>query len=104
MPKAMLQLGSAGLIALGGIAGQTKAAPLPPCPAAVQTQADRALANLEQRQQQEDTALRAHPTASYATMNGPVLRELEKRQQQETLKTSLQRQANQRHHCLLVLP
>jgi len=49
MPKAMLQLGSAGLIALAGLGGQSKAAPLPPCPAAVQAQADRALANLEQR-------------------------------------------------------
>lgn len=104
MPKAMLQLGSAGLIALVGLGGQSKAAPLPACPAAVQTQADRALANLEQRQQQQDTELRSHPTASYATMNGPVLRELEKRQQREALEASLQRQANQRHHCLLVLP
>jgi hypothetical protein len=37
-------------------------------------------------------------------MNGPVLRELEKRQQREALETFLERQASQRHHCQLVLP
>ena len=76
------------------------AAEWPACPATIQRQADRALQTLEQRQQAEDQHLRAHPTASYATMNGPVLRELEKRRQREQLAEELQVKAA-RQHCRL---
>jgi hypothetical protein len=70
----------------------------------VQAKADRALQALEQRQQAEDTQLRSHPTASYATMNGPVLRELEKRQQRQLLADTLQREAGKQQHCQLQGP
>jgi len=55
------------------------------------------------KQRAEDQALRAHPTASYATMNGPVVRELEKRQQREALEEQLQGDASKKHHCQLTL-
>jgi hypothetical protein len=77
------------------------AAPPAACPAAVQAKADRALQTLEKQQQSEDVQLRSHPTASYATMNGPVLRELEKRKQRERLAETLQSEAGKRHHCQL---
>jgi hypothetical protein len=80
------------------------AAPVAACPAAVQAKADRALQALEQRQQAEDTQLRSHPTASYATMNGPVLRELEKRQQRQLLADTLQLEAGKQQHCQLQGP
>ena len=107
--KVSLQLAVAGWVSLLAFPGPSVASPAPAspasaCPAAVQSQANHALADLDQRQQQEDAQLRSHPTATYATMNGPVLRELEKRQQREALETSLERQASQRHHCKLVLP
>ncbi len=86
----------------GPLAGPpARAATLAACPAAVQTTADRALAELQQRQHKQDEALRQAPTSSYATMNGPVIRELEKRKQQEQLVTRLQGDAARQHHCLL---
>jgi len=74
------------------------------CPAAVQSRADGALTTLDKRQKAEDEQLRAHPTASYGTMNGPVLREMEKRQQRETLEDQLQANATKERHCLLQFP
>jgi hypothetical protein len=74
------------------------------CPAAVQARADRALQSLQQRQELEDAQLRSHPTGSYATMNGPVLRELDKRQQREQLVETLQREAANKQHCQLQGP
>ena len=78
-----------------------QAAAFPACSQAVQRKADQALAALEQRQAADDEALRRQPTASYATMNGPVLRELEKRKQREALEEELQRQASKANHCQL---
>jgi len=52
----------------------------------------------------EDQALRRQPSSSYATMNGPVIRELEKRKQREALMERLQTRANQQHHCRLQEP
>ncbi len=78
-----------------------RAASLAACPAAVQTKADRALADLQQRQHKEDEALRQSPSSSYATMNGPVIRELEKRKQQEQLVTKLKGHAATQKHCQL---
>ncbi len=72
-----------------------------PCGDALQSHAIKSLAALEQRQHVEDEALRNHPTASYSTMNGPVLRELEKRQQREALAKRLQEEALHQHHCSL---
>ena len=89
------------LVLLLGAVPAGRAADLPACPQTVQTKAEQALAALEQRQAAEDEALRSHPTASYATMNGPVLRELEKRQQREQSAQRLQEQANKSHHCQL---
>jgi len=37
-------------------------------------------------------------------MNGPVIRELEKRKQREALMERLQTRANQQHHCRLQGP
>jgi len=71
------------------------------CPAAVQTKADQALSQLQQRQHKDDEALRQSPSSSYATMNGPVLRELEKRKQQEQLVSKLKGEAASQHHCQL---
>ena len=92
------------LVLLLGAVPAGQAADLPACPQAVQTKADQALAALERRQAAEDEALRSHPTASYATMNGPVLRELEKRQQREQSAQRLQEQASKTHHCQLKGP
>jgi len=86
------------LLASGGAAAP--AAEPAACPVAIQQKADQALQRLEQRQKAEDDQLRSHPTASYATMNGPVLRELEKRRQREQLAESLQAMAV-RQHCRL---
>jgi len=83
------------------VSGRAVAATPPACGAAVQVQAMRSLASLEQRQQLEDEALRKHPTASYSTMNGPVLRELEKRKQREALAQQLQMEALRKDHCSL---
>ena len=83
------------------VAESAVAATPPACGAAVQVQAMRSLASLEQRQQLEDEALRKHPTASYSTMNGPVLRELEKRKQREALVQQLQMEALRKDHCSL---
>jgi hypothetical protein len=80
------------------------AAPPATCPAAVQAKAYRALQTLDQRQQVEDVQLRSHPTAGYATMNGPVLRELEKRKQSERLAETLQSEAAKQHHCQMQGP
>jgi len=95
------------LVAMGlwvsGFPG-TQAAVLPACPAQIQKEADQALNSLAQRQTREDGQLRSHPTASYATMNGPVLRELEKRQQREALAESLQARAGNQHNCRLQGP
>ena len=92
------------LMLLLGVTTAAQAAELQPCPEAVQLKAKQALAALEQRQAAEDEALRSHPTASYATMNGPVLRELEKRQQREQSAQRLQEQASKTHHCQLQGP
>ena len=89
------------LVLLLGAMPAARAADLAACSQAVQVQADQALAALERRQAAEDEALRSHPTASYATMNGPVLRELEKRQQREQSAQRLQEQAGKSHHCQL---
>ena len=89
------------MVLLLGAVPAAQAADLPACPQVVQLKADQALAAVEQRQAAEDEALRRHPTASYATMNGPVLRELEKRQQRERLAETLQEQARNHHHCRL---
>jgi hypothetical protein len=83
------------------VADRAVAATPPVCGAAVQVQAMRSLTSLEQRQQLEDEALRKHPTASYSTMNGPVLRELEKRKQREALVQQLQLEALRMDHCSL---
>ncbi len=86
----------------GPLAGPpARAATLAACPAAVQTRADRALAELQQRQHKEDEPLRQAPSSSYATMNGPVIRELEKRKQQEQLVSKLKGDAARQHHCQL---
>jgi hypothetical protein len=69
----------------------------------VQAQAMRSLAGLDQRQHVEDEALRKHPGPSYSTMNGPVLRELEKRQQREALVQQLQDGASRQQHCTLTI-
>ncbi len=89
---------------LGGVPPAVQAAEPPACLQAVQLKADQALTALDQRQAGEDEQLRRHPTASYATMNGPVLRELEKRQQRERLVQALQDQASKTHHCQLKGP
>jgi hypothetical protein len=91
------------LAALAVIASQAGAwaAPLPPCPAALQSQAHTSLESLNQQQAKEDQELRRQPSSNYATMNGPVIRELEKRQQREALSERLQTSANQQHHCRL---
>ena len=83
------------------VVGRAVAATPPACGAAVQAQAMRSLARLEQRQQLEDEALRKHPTPSYSTMNGPVLRELEKRKQREGLVQKLQTGTLKKDHCSL---
>jgi hypothetical protein len=82
----------------------TWAAPLPPCPKAIQSQANTSLGTLSQQQDKEDQELRRQPSSSYATMNGPVIRELEKRKQREALVERLQTRANQGHHCRLQGP
>ena len=66
------------LAALAVIASQAGAwaAPLPPCPAALQSQAHTSLESLNQQQAKEDQELRRQPSSNYATMNGPVIREL----------------------------
>jgi len=94
------------LAALAVIAPQAGAwsAPLPPCPAALQSQANTSLESLNQQQAKEDQALRRQPSSSYATMNGPVIRELEKRKQREALMERLQTRANQQHQCRLQGP
>ena len=92
------------LVLLLAVVPAGQAAEPPACPQAVQLKADQALTALEQRQAAEDETLRSHPTASYATMNGPVLRELEKRQQREQSAQKLQEQAVKTHHCQLQGP
>ena len=91
------------VLLLGGVPAVRAAEP-PACPQAVQRKADQALEALEQHQAVEDEQLRRHPTASYATMNGPVLRELEKRQQRERLVETLQQKAKKSDHCQLQGP
>ncbi len=83
--------------------GAALASAPPACGSAVQLRANQSLASLEQRQQVEDQALRNHPTASYSTMNGPVLRELEKRHQREALVQQLQAEALKKNHCSLTV-
>ncbi len=86
----------------GPLAGPPgRAATLAACPTAVQAKADQALSKLQQRQHKEDEALRQAPTSSYATMNGPVIRELEKRKQQGQLAGKLKGDAARQHHCQL---
>jgi hypothetical protein len=76
---------------------------VPACPASLQSQANQALIKLDKKQRVEDQELRAHPTSSYATMNGPVVCELEKRQQREALEEQLQGSASKKYHCQLTL-
>ena len=77
---------------------------LPACSAAVQHKAEQALAALEQRQQAADAQRRSHPTATDMTMNGPVLRELEKRHEREALVDTLTAKAAKQQHCALNVP
>ena len=63
-----------------------------------------ALAALEQRQQTADAQRRSHPTATDMTMNGPVLRELEKRHEREALVDTLTATAAKQQHCALNVP
>jgi hypothetical protein len=81
----------------------TTCSAVPACPASLQSQANQALIRLDKKQRAEDQELRAHPTSSYATMNGPVVRELEKRQQKEALEEQLQGGAFKKYHCQLTL-
>jgi hypothetical protein len=90
----------AALAVLAPLAG-AHAAALPPCPAAVQNPANTSLSALSHQQDKDDQELRSHPSGSYATMNGPVIRELEKRKQREALIERLQTRANHDHHCRL---
>ncbi len=93
------QLNAMVALVLWALSGVALASTPPPCGNAVQIHAKRSLASLEQRQQIEDEALRNHPTSSYSTMNGPVLRELEKRHQREALVQQLQSEALRKEQC-----
>ena len=84
--------------------GPALAGPLPVCSAAVQHKAEQALGALEQQQLAADAQRRSHPTATDTTMNGPVLRELEKRHEREALVASLTAKAAKQQHCALSLP
>ena len=77
---------------------------LPACSAADQHKAEQALRTLEQQQQAADVQRRSHPTTTDTTMNGPVLRELEKRHEREALIDTLTAKAAKQQHCALSLP
>lgn len=62
------------------------------------------LSALEHKQQAEDLQRQRHPSASDTTMNGPVLRELEKRHERERLIVSLKARAAKQLHCDLSVP